>query len=254
MHPNARVYGRFTQLHRLPNPCECRSNCNNSYVDATSQRPDYAALKRFYYCPTSERQFSELIASEANCHDYLAGLRWPRGAVCPHCSYRRPGALGVGYRCRNPQCRREFQVTTGTMFERSRLTLRGWFTMIWRMVYDSKLRSASGFRREFLSHASTSTVAAWRYQGKLRKLMSQPPGKLTGNVEFRVMQLVVRGGSKLDVSVFVQRRYNRRGLIRLSGLCARCLLDRGEGCRGARGGCRAQAEWRSQIAPEHSFV
>lgn len=87
--------------------------------------------------------------------------------------------------------------------------------MIWRMVYDSKLRSAAEFRREFLSGGPTSTVAAWRYQGKLRKLVSQPTEKLTGNVEFNVMELTVRGGSKVDVSVFVQRRYNRRGLIRL---------------------------------------
>lgn len=45
--------------------------------------------------------------------------------------------------------------------------------------------------------------------------MSQPAEKLTGNVEFRVMDLIVRGGFRVDVLVFVERRYNRRGMIRL---------------------------------------
>lgn len=117
------------------------------------------------------------------------------------------------------------------MFERSRLGLRDWFTMIWRMVYDSKLRSAAEFRREFLTHVPKSTIAAWRYQGKLRKLMSQPRQKISGKIEFKIMQLVVRGGSKVNVCMFVQRRHNRRGLIKLRGVAgssskgAKVLVD-----------------------------
>jgi hypothetical protein len=172
-------------------------------------------LNWFYYCPTKEREFSELTASEANCRSYLTALRWPRGVVCPYCGHNRPGTLKKGYRCRNPDCRGEFLVTTGTIFERSRLTLRDWFTMIWRMVYDSNLQSAAGFKREFLPHALGSSVAAWRYQSKLRKLMTQSSERLTGDIEYTTTEIFARGGARIPVLVFVVRRHNRRGQIRL---------------------------------------
>ena len=62
---------------------------------------------------------------------YLESVRWPKGPVCPHCGgternsrlngeSHRPGLLFCG------DCRSQFTVTVGTVFERSKVPLHKW--------------------------------------------------------------------------------------------------------------------------------
>ena len=50
-------------------------------------------------------------------------ILWPNGPVCPHCESKRLyGTKRAGrYRCANPECRKDFTVTTGTVMERSHI-------------------------------------------------------------------------------------------------------------------------------------
>lgn len=65
---------------------------------------------------------------ENAAREYLEGIRWPNGPVCPHCGgternsrlqgeSHRPGLLFCG------DCRTQFTVTVGTVFERSKVPL-----------------------------------------------------------------------------------------------------------------------------------
>src|SRR6185503_10948758 len=59
--------------------------------------------------------------------EYLESVRWPSGPICPHCAsvskdhYRLEGkAHRVGLlKCKD--CREQFSVTVGTVFERSKI-------------------------------------------------------------------------------------------------------------------------------------
>ncbi|MFI5224982.1 MAG: transposase, partial [Nitrospirales bacterium] len=60
---------------------------------------------------------------EAKARQWLEGIRWPHGPVCPHCGsvskdhYKLEGDAhrdGL-YKCKD--CREQFTVTVGTVFE-----------------------------------------------------------------------------------------------------------------------------------------
>src|ERR1700733_9847967 len=74
---------------------------------------------------------AKYFSDENKAREYLEAIRWPDGPVCPHCGsvegvYRlegrkhRPGLL----KCKD--CREQFSVTVGTVFERSKVPLTKW--------------------------------------------------------------------------------------------------------------------------------
>ena len=63
--------------------------------------------------------------------EHLEALLWPDGVVCPHCTSRdRSSKISGGrdglYFCNTKDCRKQFSVTVGTVFERSKLPLNKW--------------------------------------------------------------------------------------------------------------------------------
>lgn len=64
----------------------------------------------------------------------LEALRWPHGPQCPHCGARAPDVFVIGGQKRShrdglhqcKRCRKQFTVTVGTPFERSRIELSTW--------------------------------------------------------------------------------------------------------------------------------
>src|SRR5436190_22030329 len=77
--------------------------------------------------------FSETSSmNEQEARAYLEAVRWPGGPVCPHCGSRDATALqgkahrtGL-YKCNAKECRQQFTVTVGTIFHRSKISLRLW--------------------------------------------------------------------------------------------------------------------------------
>src|SRR5438874_13754777 len=68
---------------------------------------------------------------EQAARTHLEAIRWPNGPICPHCGgternsrlngkAHRPGLLFCG------DCRTQFSVTVGTVFERSKVPLHKW--------------------------------------------------------------------------------------------------------------------------------
>lgn len=71
------------------------------------------------------------------CIAFVASLRWPDGAVCPTCegtehSYLKTRRL---WKCKN--CKRQFSVKVGTIFEDSPIGLDKWLAAIW-LIANSK--------------------------------------------------------------------------------------------------------------------
>jgi len=88
---------------------------------------------------TSESFFHD----EAAARRHLEELRWPNGAVCPHCGEarqvkelrgrsHRPGL----HKCYT--CKRHFSVTVGTVFEGSKVPLRKWLLAAHLMANGDK--------------------------------------------------------------------------------------------------------------------
>ncbi len=130
----------------------------------------------------------------------LEKLRWPNGPLCPHCGASdvvriigesrsvRAGLL----RCK--ECRRQFTVTVGTVFEDSHIPLRKWLLGIGLMCSSKKGISSLQLKRN-LGLGSYQT--AWFMAHRIRHAMKSGPlaSLLTGTVE--VDETYIGGKSRL---------------------------------------------------------
>jgi transposase-like protein len=134
------------------------------------------------------RHFADADAAR----EYLEFLRWGNaGPVCPHCGgadpYKlqprtdssRPGRKGL-YKCRIKECRKQFTVTVGTVFEDSHIAPNVWLQAIYLIGASKKGISAHQLHRMM----GITYRSAWFMMHRLRYAMSvEPLARLTGTVE-----------------------------------------------------------------------
>lgn len=133
----------------------------------------------------------QLFADADAAREFLEAVRWPDGAICPHCGVegdcyklepkpgtKRPVRPGC-YHCRI--CRKQFTVTVGTIFEQSRLPLNKWLYAIHLMCSSKKGISANQLSRDLGVQYKT----AWFLCHWVRKAMEGEPmrERLSGVVE-----------------------------------------------------------------------
>jgi transposase-like protein len=135
-----------------------------------------------------EREAAPLCRlTEDQAREFLEKIRWPSGACCPKCGSVNVKRLegkahrtGV-YKCREKECRKQFTVTVGTIFQGSKIALRDWVYAFNRMCASKKGVSALQLKRELgLNYRS-----AWFLCHRIRHAMAAEPlrGMLQGTVE-----------------------------------------------------------------------
>ena len=139
------------------------------------------------------------------CNDFLESMRWPDGVICPKCESKNVTRYqkNAGTRTRrNPKtgapeqkqvparilyfcvdCKFQFSVTTGTIFNDTHLTLDKWYMAVALMVSAKKGLSAMQLKRDI----GVAYKTAWYLNHRIRQAMSlyeQATGEpLTGTVE-----------------------------------------------------------------------
>ncbi len=122
--------------------------------------------------------------------EWFEGVRWPKGPVCPHCGgkdikrseplkeSKNPGRAGL---CRCRDCKKQFTVTVGTIFEDSHIRLDKWLMAIFLMCSSKKGMSAHQLHRML----KVTYKTAWFMAHRIRFAMadSTPAGLLGGTVE-----------------------------------------------------------------------
>jgi transposase-like protein len=111
------------------------------------------------------------FTDEAAAREHLEGLLWPDGPVCPHCgALERASRIEGGRRgllfCN--ACRKQYSVTVGTLYERSKLPLHTW-------LYATHLLCASkkGISSQQLARMLGVTVkTAWFMSHRIREAMA----------------------------------------------------------------------------------
>lgn len=159
---------------------------------------------------------------------YLEALRWPDGAVCPHCGVigdhyalkgaaHRPGLM----KCKD--CRKQFSVTVGTVFERSKIPLNKWLLAVHLMCASKKAMSSHQIHRML----GITYKSAWFMTHRIREAMNsgntgllgsgggtaeddetywgnkgkKPQGARGYQHKMKIVSLVERGGEKRSVVV-----------------------------------------------------
>jgi transposase-like protein len=110
------------------------------------------------------------FTDENAARDYLEAIRWPCGRVCPHC-----GSVGkayetkrVGkYRCAERECRKDFTVKVGTVFEDSKIPLHKWLLAAYLLCSSKKGMSSHQLHRTL----EITYKSAWFMTHRIREAM-----------------------------------------------------------------------------------
>jgi hypothetical protein len=118
--------------------------------------------------PKNWVQLVDWFDSEEACREYLEGLRWPDGFVCPKCDHQEDPTRLTRWRLMCRRCKFQSSVTAGTIFDKTRTELRIWFAGIWYVTNQKQGVNALGLQR-VLGLGSYET--AWTMLHRLRRAM-----------------------------------------------------------------------------------
>jgi transposase-like protein len=119
---------------------------------------------------------------EEKARAHMEAQRWPDGPICPHCGVvngatrlegksTRPGLLQCN------ECREQFSVTVGTVFERSHVPLTKWVLAIHLLNASKKGMSSHQLHRML----GVTYKTAWFMSHRIREAMREVnPGPLGG--------------------------------------------------------------------------
>jgi transposase-like protein len=127
-----------------------------------------AEKKRLAYCDMGLLDSQKRFSDERRCGEYLVGIRFPYGFVCPHCGSAAAGRVWTRalWQCR--ECRRQVSVTAGTMFQRTRTPLREWFWAVILTAKDKRGHSVLQLSKEL----GIPYHRAWPMMHKIRAAMA----------------------------------------------------------------------------------
>jgi transposase-like protein len=141
------------------------------------------------------------FTDDNKAREYLEYLRWPDGVTCPHCGVigehyqlegkaHRPGL----WKCKD--CREQFSVTVGTVFESSKIPLSKWLTAVYLLCSSKKGISSHQMSRTL----GVTYKTAWFMTHRIRFAMADVGGGLMGS-----------GGGVVEVDeTYIGRKPGRR--------------------------------------------
>ena len=144
---------------------------------------------RFRLKMMSLRQLMDSFPSDGDCRQFLFARRWPKGVTCPRCGKAENvyplKKMPWRWECSNKECRTgnayRFSLTSGTVFENTKMALTTWFEVLWQMLNSKKGVSALQIQRQI---KCGSYQTAWYMCHRLRAAMKDPDfQKLMGIVE-----------------------------------------------------------------------
>jgi transposase-like protein len=186
-----------------------------------------------------------IFTDEAKAREWLEARIWPNGPICPHCgnvdqaritamhgTIHRAGL----YQCNEPECREQFTVTVGTVFERSKIPLTKWLAALFLLSSSKKGMSTHQMHRMldisykstwFMTHRLREAMRAGdlppmgghgsivevdeTFIGRVEGVPKQRSGSAHKNV---VLTLVERGGSARSFHIDSTRRADVEGIMR----------------------------------------
>lgn len=109
---------------------------------------------------------------ERSARAHLEKVRWPKGAICPHCETVGRASRIKGKSARPGlwfcnSCRKQFSVTVGTLFERSKVPLHKWLLAVHMLTSSKKGMSAKQLERML----GVTYKTAWFMSHRIREAM-----------------------------------------------------------------------------------
>jgi transposase-like protein len=123
-----------------------------------------------------------IFTDDAKAREWLEARVWPHGPVCPHCGTTSERVTKLEgdkhrsglYQCN--ECREQFTVTVGTVFERSKLPLSKWLMALFLLMASKKGMST----RQMSRMLGISVKSTWFMTHRLREALRD--GNFTGPI------------------------------------------------------------------------
>src|SRR5687768_14122305 len=111
---------------------------------------------------------------------FVAGLRWPNGVICPHCDGKNCPYVKSRRIWQCKDCRKQFSVKVGSIFEDSPIPLSKWLPTMWLLVNCKNGVSSYEIARDI----KVTQKTAWFMLHRLRlAIQARSFNKFGGNVE-----------------------------------------------------------------------
>ena len=119
---------------------------------------------------------------------HLEAIRWPDGPICPHCGSienikRLKGKAHRKGLLKCYECERQFSVTVGTVFERSKIPLHKWFIATYLLCSSKKGISSHQLHRMLGVTYKTAWFMTHRIREAMRTGALAPMGGAGSTVE-----------------------------------------------------------------------
>lgn len=113
--------------------------------------------------------FMNRYGTESQCTEALFQARWPTGFQCPGCGGRRYSVIKTRklYQCTG--CHHQTSLTSGTLFEQTKLPLTVWFLAIHLLTQAKTCLSALALKRQI----GVSYNTAWSIKHKIMQAMKE---------------------------------------------------------------------------------
>lgn len=160
--------------------------------------------------PTTLIEALRYFADPDLANAFVAELRWPDGPVCPRCGGPEHSFISTRrlWKCKN--CKKQFSVKVGTIFEDSPISLDKWLASIW-LIANAKNGISS---HELGRSVGLNQKSAWFVLHRIRLAMQTKTfDRLTGEIE--VDETFVGGKAK-----FMHRNERRRKITGTGGSTA----------------------------------
>lgn len=137
--------------------------------------------------------YAPQFTNEDAAREHLEAIRWPDGPFCPHCGsfnakrlppIERKASKGHSASVRKgvvqcKDCREQYSITVGTVFERSKVPLFKWLLATYLLTTSKKGISAHQIHRML----DVTYKTAWFMCHRIREAMDQDTGPLGGSPE-----------------------------------------------------------------------
>ena len=124
---------------------------------------------------------TKVLQNEAAAIAWVEARVWPQGPICPHCGgFDRIGKMGgkatrIGlYKCY--QCRKQFTVKVGTVFEDSHVPMNLWLQAMYLLCSSKKGISSNQLSRTLGVTLKTAWFMSHRIREAMRVVGVEPMG------------------------------------------------------------------------------
>lgn len=138
-------------------------------------------MKESNKLPKTLQQAIIRFSDESECINFVASLRWPDGvAVCPRCESTESSFLSTRNVWKCKECKKQFSVKLGTIFEGSPIGLNKWLVAVWLIANCKNGVSSYELHRAI----DVTQKTAWFMLHRIRLAMEAGSiEKLSGDVE-----------------------------------------------------------------------